>query len=78
MIENFDGITIPTPGFLSDNPTDLNRNFPFSWMPVYEQEGAGDFPLSEAESRAVVEFTSRAPHLFAWLNVHTFGGVFTR
>jgi len=78
FIENFDGETVPTPHFLDDNPTDLNRNFPYSWMPPHEQDGAGDFPLHEAESRAVVEFTTNAPHIFAWLNLHTFGGVFIR
>jgi hypothetical protein len=78
LIENFDGRAVPAPNFLSDNQTDLNRNFPFSWAPEPEQVGAGAFPMSEPESRAVVEFTSRAPHLFAWLNLHTFGGVFIR
>jgi hypothetical protein len=78
VIENFDGATIPSPHFLSDNQTDLNRNFPFEWHPEHEQVGAGAFPLSEPESRAVVEFTSRKPHLFAWLNLHTFGGVYIR
>ena len=37
--------------------------------------GAGAFPGSEPESRAVIEFTSRHPNIFAWLNLHTFGGV---
>jgi len=78
FIENFDGDTVPAPHFLDDNPTDLNRNFPYTWMPPHEQEGAGEFPMSETESRAVVEFTSRHPNLFAWLNLHTFGGVFIR
>jgi hypothetical protein len=78
VIENFDGATIPSPHFLSDNQTDLNRNFPFEWHPEHEQVGAGAFPLSEPESRAVVEFTARKPHLFAWLNFHTFGGVYIR
>jgi len=78
FIENFDGETVPSPHFLDDNPTDLNRNFPYAWMPPYEQEGAGDYPMSETESRAVVEFTSARPQLFAWLNLHTFGGVFIR
>ncbi len=78
VIENFDGIRIPEPHFLSDNSTDLNRNFPYSWMPEYAQEGAGDFPLSEPESRAVAAATTGLPHLFAWLNFHTFGGVFIR
>ena len=78
VIENFDGATIPSPHFLSDNQTDLNRNFPFEWHPEHVQVGAGSFPLSEPESRAVVEFASRKPHLFAWMNLHTFGGVFIR
>ncbi len=78
FIENFDGETIPTPHYLDDNPTDLNRNFPFNWTPPHEQEGAGHYPLNEAESRAVVAFTSATPTLFAWLNLHTFGGVFIR
>ena len=78
VIENFDGSNVPTPHFLSDNQTDLNRNFPFSWAPDSKQEGAGAFPLSEIESRAVVEFTAAHPEIFLWLNLHTFGGVFIR
>jgi hypothetical protein len=78
VIENFDGHHVPNPSFLSDNDVDLNRNFPFSWAPAFRQEGAGSHPLSEPESRAVVEFASRHPEIFAWLNFHTFGGVFIR
>jgi hypothetical protein len=65
VIENFDGSNVPTPQFLSDNQTDLNRNFPFSWAPDSKQEGAGAFPLSEVESRAVVEFTAAHPRSFS-------------
>jgi hypothetical protein len=75
VIENYDGRTIPSPTFLSDSPTDLNRNFPWSWVPDHGQKGAGAFPGSEPESRAVIEFTSAHPNIFAWLNLHTFGGV---
>jgi hypothetical protein len=78
VIENFDGSAVPTPHFLSDNQTDLNRNFPFFWAPDSKQEGAGAFPLSEVESRAVVEFAIAHPEIFLWLNLHTFGGVFIR
>lgn len=77
-IDHWDGHTIPTPVFVGDNPIDLNRNFPWSWAPTHEQIGAGPYPLSEPESRAVVEFTARHPEIFAWLNLHTFGGVFIR
>jgi zinc carboxypeptidase len=78
IIENFDGRNVPTPYFLSDNQTDLNRNFPYAWAPDSKQEGAGAFPLSEMESRAVVDFATAHPEIFLWLNLHTFGGVFIR
>ena len=78
VIANFDGANVPSPYFLSDNQTDLNRNFPYFWAPDSKQEGAGAFPLSEIESRAVVEFTAQHPEIFLWLNLHTFGGVFIR
>lgn len=77
-IENFDGFRIPAPGFLTDNPIDLNRNFPWSWAPTHEQIGAGPHPMSEPESRAVVEFVCAHPEIFAWLNLHCYGGVFIR
>ena len=77
-IEHFDGFTIPSPSFLTDNPIDLNRNFPWSWAPAHEQIGAGAFPTSEPESRAVVEYVCAHPEIFAWLNLHCFGGVFIR
>ncbi len=77
-IEHWDGHTIPSPHYLSDNDVDLNRNFPWSWMPEHLQVGAGAFAASEPESRAVVEWTTARNHLFAWLNLHTFGGVYIR
>jgi hypothetical protein len=78
VIENFDGSNVPSPYFLSDNQTDLNRNFPYFWAPDAKQEGAGAYPLSEVESRSVVEFTAAHPEIYLWLNLHTFGGVFIR
>jgi len=77
-IANFDGHHVPEPHYLSDNQTDLNRNFPYSWRHEPEQDGAGAFPGSEPESRAVLEFAEAHPEIFAWLNCHTFGGVFIR
>lgn len=77
-IANFDGQHVPDPYFLSDNQTDLNRNFPWSWAPDHEQAGAGAYPGSEPESRAIVAFTSARPNLYGWVNFHTFGGVFIR
>ena len=77
-IEHFDGKHIPSPFFLGDNPIDLNRNFPWSWAPGHEQIGAGPFATSEPESRGVVEFATAHPEIFAWLDLHTFGGVLIR
>ena len=77
-IVNFDGQRVPDPDFLCDNLYDFNRNFSHGWKPENEQEGAGHFPGSASETRAVMEFAVRHPHIFAWLNLHTFGGVLIR
>jgi hypothetical protein len=77
-IADWDGRTVPDPHFLGDNDTDLNRNFPWSWAPEPEQPGAGAYPTSEPEARAVVDFVTRHPTVFAWLNLHTFGGCYIR
>ena len=77
-IVNFDGRRIPDPYFLSDNQYDFNRNFPYSWAPEHVQEGAGDYPGSAPETRAILDFTIAHPEIMAWLNLHTFGGVLIR
>jgi hypothetical protein len=77
-IVHFDGRRIPSPGYLSDNSYDFNRNFPYGWAPEHEQIGAGDYPGSAPETRAVLDFTVAHPEIFAWLNLHTFGGVAIR
>lgn len=77
MIEHFDG-RIPDAHFLSDNGPDLNRNFPAAWAPEPEQPGAGERPGSEPESQALLDFAAAHPNLYAWLDLHTFGGVFIR
>lgn len=77
-IANFDGRTIPAPFFLSDNLNDFNRNFPFNWAPDPEQVGAGHYPGSVPETRAVLDFAIRHPNIMVWLNLHTFGGVLIR
>jgi hypothetical protein len=77
-IEGFDGFSVPTPTLTGDNSPDLNRNFPYDWAPEHVQTGGGPFPLSEPESRAVVDFAAAHPTIFAWLDLHTYGGVFIR
>lgn len=78
VIDGFDGHHVPAWAFFDDNRNDLNRNFPWSWAPEGEQAGAGAYATSTPEARAVVEFTSGAPHLMAWINLHTYGGVYIR
>ena len=77
-IANFDGRTIPAPYFLADNAYDFNRNFPYSWAPEPQQAGAGAYPGSAPETRAVMDFATAHPNIMVWLNLHTFGGVLIR
>lgn len=57
---------------------DFNRNFPFGWVPEVVQSGAGEFPLSEPETRAVAEFVVNHPNISLALTYHTTGGVILR
>ena len=77
-IVNFDGQRVPDPHFLSDNLYDFNRNFAHQWKPEPEQDGAGHYPGSAPETRAVMDFAIQHPNIFTWLNLHTFGGVLIR
>ena len=52
-IRNWDGVNIPIAPPLEG--LDLNRNWPADWAPESEQLGAGPFPTSEPEVRALVE-----------------------
>jgi len=77
-IANYDGRTVPDPYFLGDNQYDFNRNFPYSWAPEPQQIGAGHYPGSAPETRAVLDFATQHPNIMVWLNLHTFGGVLIR
>ena len=68
----------PDPYFLSDNLYDFNRNFPYTWAPEPQQAGAGPYPGSAPETRAVLDFATAHPNIMVWLNLHTFGGVLIR
>jgi len=78
VIANYDGRTVPAPYYLSDNLYDFNRNFPYSWAAEPQQAGAGHYPGSAPETRAVLDFATAHPNIFVWLNLHTFGGVLIR
>ena len=57
---------------------DLNRNFPASWRQEFEQTGAGPYPTSEPEIRAIVDFVVRHPNITAGTSFHTWSGVLLR
>ncbi|HYN89983.1 MAG TPA: M14 family metallopeptidase [Ardenticatenaceae bacterium] len=75
-IESYDGYTIkmarPFEGL------DFNRNFPQEWAPEGKQYGAGPFPTSEPEVRAVVAFITTHPNVGAGLTYHTYSRVLLR
>ncbi len=49
---------------------DWNRNWSYDWRPEPEQGGAGDYPFSEKEMRALAEFIFGRSNLFAVLGYH--------
>jgi murein tripeptide amidase MpaA len=57
---------------------DLNRNFPAYWRQEFEQVGAGPYPTSEPEVRAMVDFLTQHPNVGAAVSFHTHSGVILR
>ena len=53
---------------------DFNRNFPLAWAPESGQAGAGDYPLSNPETRANADFILAHPNICGIVNMHTSGG----
>ncbi len=53
---------------------DMNRNFPRNWERVHKQPGAGDYPLSEPETRAAAEFINAHRNITGIVHGHTSGG----
>jgi murein tripeptide amidase MpaA len=75
-IKNYDGALIeiaPDPAGL-----DFNRNFPFEWRPENEQSGAGPYPTSEPEIRALADFIAAHPNINLAITYHTFSRVILR
>ena len=76
LLKNFDGLTVKV------NPDaeglDLNRNFPAQWRQEGEQVGAGPYPTSEPEVRAMVDFIVKHPNIGAAISYHTHSGVILR
>ncbi|HBY95275.1 MAG TPA: carboxypeptidase [Chloroflexi bacterium] len=76
LIEGYDGHIIKMARALEG--LDFNRNFPQEWMPEGRQYGAGPFPTSEPEVRAVVEFITTHPNIGAGLTYHTYSRAILR
>jgi hypothetical protein len=57
---------------------DMNRNWPADWQPDYVQSGAGDYPLSAPETRAIAEFCYDHPNIAAFQSYHNTGGMMLR
>lgn len=76
LIRNYDGYEVkvapPRQGL------DFNRNFPFVWAPEGIQVGAGPYPTSEPEIRAVVAFLSAHLNVSGAISYHTFSGAILR
>jgi murein tripeptide amidase MpaA len=75
-ITDFDGYTVKIKS--SAAGIDLNRNFPSHWRMEHEQKGAGKYPASEPEVRAMIEFILGHPNIGAAISYHTFSGVILR
>ncbi len=77
-VENYDGVNVTIAPPIAG--VDSNRNFPFDWerFPGKAPTGAGDFPTSESEVRAVVQGIVDRPNITAYFAYHTFSGVHLR
>jgi hypothetical protein len=57
---------------------DMNRNWPTDWKPDYVQGGAGEFPLSNPETRAIADYILTKPNIMAGQSYHNTGGMILR
>ncbi len=75
-VDNYDGVTVKIQP--KKERLDLNRNFPEHWRQEHEQRGAGPYPASEAEVRAMVQFIADHPNITSGIAFHTYSGVLLR
>jgi len=76
LFHHFDGMTIR--GRKVKEGLDMNRNFPSGWRLEHEQYGAGPYPTSEPEVRAIVDAIVQRPNICGAITFHTFSGVHLR
>ncbi len=75
-IRNYDGYEVKLAP--SVEGLDFNRNYPYLWQPEAEQQGAGEFPFSEPETRAEAEFWRTHPNINGFITYHTYSAVILR
>ena len=56
---------------LSADRYDFNRNWAMNWKPLHEQFGAGRYPFSEPETRAVADHIFDTANTFGMMGLHT-------
>jgi len=76
FVQNYDGLTVKVNSDVEG--LDLNRNFPSGWRQEHEQVGAGDYPTSEPEVKAMVDFVIAHRNIGAAISYHTHSGVILR
>ena len=54
---------------------DMNRNWPSDWQPPHIQGGAGAYPLSNPETRAIAMYLLDHPNVAAVQSFHNSGGM---
>jgi murein tripeptide amidase MpaA len=76
LIRNYDGYQVkiahPRQGL------DFNRNFSYIWGPEGIQYGAGPYPFSEPEIRAIAQFYADHPNISCAISYHTYSGAILR
>lgn len=73
LIPDYDGVE---PDIEPPRDGNLNRQFPGNWSP--HEYGAGDYPGSEPEVKAVIDFILAHKNICGMNSYHTHGGVILR
>ena len=76
LIRNYDGYEVTIAP--ATQGLDFNRNFPYIWAPEGKQHGAGPYPASEPEIRAVIHFLTTHLNVSCAITYHTYSGAILR